>query len=279
MHCKDKEPVFMFTNENVREYITDSGLFENKNVLTVAASGDQAFESVLAGAKHVDTFDINGLQKNVMDIKTTMIRNLDYNKFMDFFFFKHSRFHPHLIAPIADKLGENNIDILTYILYEDFYYLYNVAESIKNASYLHSSDKYKDLQVRLPEHFNFKHMDILKQAHEITQSYDIILLSNILTEPGKRFKKQYDTVLKPLSERLTPDNGVIFFDYSWFDKDVTEKDIIQTREETSRKWNPVIQKNQHVETKLLESNNPGTAFAMATILQQSNSNFNPQKMR
>jgi hypothetical protein len=279
MHCKDKEPVFMFTNENVREYITDSGLFENKNVLTVAASGDQAFESVLAGAKHVDTFDINGLQKNVMDIKTTMIRNLDYNKFMDFFFSKHSRFHQHLIAPIADKLGENNIDILTYILYEDFYYLYNVAESIKNASYLHSSDKYKDLQVRLPEHFNFKHMDILKQAHEITQSYDIILLSKILTEPGNRFKKQYDTVLKPLSERLTPDNGVIFFDYSWFDKDVTEKDIIQTREETSRKWNPVIQKNQHVETKLLESNNPETAFAMATILQQSNSNFNPQKIR
>jgi hypothetical protein len=122
-------------------------------------------------------------------------------------------------------------------------------------------------------------MDILKQAHEITQSYDIILLSNILTEPGKRFKKQYDTVLKPLSERLTPDNGVIFFDYSWFDKDVTEKDIIQTREETSRKWNPVIQKNQRVETKLLESNNPGTAFAMATILQQSNSNFNTQKIR
>ncbi len=268
MRYTDKGPVFLFTNENVREYITNSGQFANKNVLTVAASGDQAFESVLAGARHVDTFDINSLQKVVMDVKTAMIKNMNYNTFMNFFFSKHSRFNTMLLAPIANKLSAQTISIFINMLYNELHYDYESKNNIENISYLHSSDKYKDLQVRLPENFNFKHIDILKQSDTITQMYDIMILSNILSDHTP--KTDYETVLKPLSKQLSTNDGMIFFNYSWIFPDVSQKEIAQHKKTLHQSWNWMLQPNQYVEIKHLKATTPNQRSAFLKILHQNN---------
>lgn len=78
---QDKSPVYLFTNENVAGYLRPINL-QDARVLSIGASGDHAFEAYLAGAKHVDTFDINSWQKPVIELKTHMIRNLDYKSLL-----------------------------------------------------------------------------------------------------------------------------------------------------------------------------------------------------
>ena len=66
-------PVFLFTNENIQGYLGQMNSVAGKDVLTVGASGDHAFECILAGAKKVDTFDTNFLQKHIIELKQKMI--------------------------------------------------------------------------------------------------------------------------------------------------------------------------------------------------------------
>ena len=82
---KNGAPVYVFTNENIAGYMPALGDITGARVLSVGASGDHAFESYLAGASHVDTFDINSNQKNIIELKTHMIRHLPYEKFTEFF--------------------------------------------------------------------------------------------------------------------------------------------------------------------------------------------------
>ena len=95
---QDKSSVYLFTNENVTEYIPPLDL-TGARVLTVCASGDHALMSYLSGASHVDTFDINSYQKNIYELKMHMIRNLDFGAFHDFFFSRYNFFSRDIIRP------------------------------------------------------------------------------------------------------------------------------------------------------------------------------------
>lgn len=50
--------IYRNTNENLSKIFSNYN-FENKNVLSVLASGDQVFSSYYLGANNVDTFDSN----------------------------------------------------------------------------------------------------------------------------------------------------------------------------------------------------------------------------
>ena len=69
----DHDPVYLFTNENIYGTLKTAGDISNKKILTVGASGDHVFESYLLGAKDVHTFDINSSQKNVIELKVSII--------------------------------------------------------------------------------------------------------------------------------------------------------------------------------------------------------------
>ena len=71
-------PVFLFTNENISGYLSQMNDVADKNVLTVTGSGDHAFECLVRGAKRVDTFDVNYLQRHVLELKSKMIKHLPY---------------------------------------------------------------------------------------------------------------------------------------------------------------------------------------------------------
>ena len=71
-------PVFLFTNENISGYLDKMDDLSGKSVLSVAGSGDHAFECLLRDAKSVDTFDVNYLQKHVIELKSKMIKHLPY---------------------------------------------------------------------------------------------------------------------------------------------------------------------------------------------------------
>ena len=97
-------PIYSFTTENIVGYFEYLD-FTNKNVLTVAASGDHIINAFYKGAKEVYGFDINYLALIFTELKLVALQNLNYGEFLEFFM-------------INDKKDvEKNRNVLDYKVY------------------------------------------------------------------------------------------------------------------------------------------------------------------
>lgn len=227
-------PVYLFTNENITGYMPRFGDITGARVLSVCASGDHAFESLLAGASHVDTFDINQYQNCVMELKSHLIRDVPYEKFMDFFFSTNHFFDYRIIRPLEHKFSPKLREFLTN--YKErgrtmFHYFgsHAPAYNVFQLSYLADPNKYYQLREKLSDKVNFTHCDIYDVSRTFSDKYDVILLSNIMdytSVPAGNyitydvFMHFYNVVLAHLARKnLSPQNGQICFQYMWDVKD------------------------------------------------------------
>lgn len=226
---QDQDPVYLFTNENACDTLRVLGGVDGKRVLTVGASGDHAFQAYHDGATHVDTFDINSAQNCVTELKTKMIKNLDYSKFMDFFFEEREFFNQKIIKPLYRQFSPELMMFLAkYIMYGTSMFRYRGATCAKyiepNISYIRTAQNYDALREKLPEKIEFKHCGLGCVTSQFSGKYDVILLSNIFDylymdanmcrEP--RMKRFYDDILKPIAQQnLSQNNGCICLHYMW----------------------------------------------------------------
>lgn len=222
-------PVFLFTNENIAGYLKQMNSVAGKSVLTVAASGDHAFECVLNGASHIDTFDINYLQKHVMELKAKMIKHLPYYDFMRFFFSKKQFFDHNIIKPIWHTFSPGlRVFLNKYYKTQNsdtFRYQQSQATcyTVDKISYINDEQAYKHLGHVLPNQINFKQTDLMNITDKFNTVYDTILLSNIseyLYEEtpytaGKIITFLNTTLSKIADEMLNENNGQICFHYAW----------------------------------------------------------------
>lgn len=224
----DGDPVYLFTNENVYGTLKTAGDLANKKILTVGASGDHVFESYLLGAGDVHTFDINSNQKNVIELKNHMIRNLPYANFMDFFFSTDNFFNQNILKPIRHKLSNNLQNFLKKCsdndICKNFKYraAFTSEYEIKMLQYISNESNYNTVRDRLPKQIPFLHCSLSQLANTTTQKYDLILLSNIF---DYLYSDSYDKALKLihtcndiltplLTNNITP-KGRIYFEYLW----------------------------------------------------------------
>lgn len=228
---QDRAPVYVFTNENIADYLRPIGDLTGKRVLTVAASGDHAFHSYLAGAKTVDTFDINSFQNNIVELKTQMIKHLSYNDFLTFFFDERRFFDTQILEPISDKFSKKLISFIEdYKIHGLKMIRYRAAvgadyKVLQKIPYLYSADKYYELREKLPEKIKFKHCNLLDVHNNFHKKYDLILLSNIfeymymnynLLSQTQHIERYYNDVLSKLSDKnLYANNSQIVFSYMW----------------------------------------------------------------
>lgn len=97
-------PIYSFTTENIAGYFKYLD-FTNKNILTVAASGDHIINAFYKGAKEVYGFDINYLALIFTELKLVALQSLNYKEFLKFFM-------------INDKNDvEKNRNVLDYKVY------------------------------------------------------------------------------------------------------------------------------------------------------------------
>lgn len=98
--------IYSFTTENIAGYFEYID-FENKDILTVSASGDHIINAFYKGAKSVVGFDINYLALIFTELKLVALQNLKYKEFLQFFMINE----------------ENNINknkkTLDYVVYKD----------------------------------------------------------------------------------------------------------------------------------------------------------------
>ena len=234
---QDNAPVYLFSNENIADQLRVLGDFNGARVLSVGASGDHAFGAYLAGAAHVDTFDINSLQRAVIDLKTVMVQHVSYENFMDFFFDERQFFNTRILSQIQSKIPNNVQRMLQdYQLRGKNLFKYeagqNSAYSTKNIPYLKNKKSYMQLRNVLPRRIPFYHCDmrdIKTPFADVTGMvggrYDVILLSNIydyvvpssaVLSQEDNMKYFYREILEPMARRLlVRDGGRIAFRYMW----------------------------------------------------------------
>lgn len=75
--------IYRFTNEKINEY--QKYLENRKKVLTVTASGDQILNSVLAGTKEIDSYDISRFPRYFFELKKAAILSLSKEEYLQFF--------------------------------------------------------------------------------------------------------------------------------------------------------------------------------------------------
>lgn len=219
---------FLVTNENVAGYVEHMGQDLNgARVLSVCSSGDHAFTFYGAGAKHVDTFDVNYTQKMIYELKNTMIRKLPYYEFMAFFYGKNNFFNRKIITPIWNEFSDS------LKLYMEVFYSTNVAtarrmfvygRAINNPGvpYINSKNQYDLIRAKLPARISFMHNDLETLPQQLTEKYDLVVLSNIfdymyLDAPSTQaaLMKFYDNILMPITKHNLNPGGKIAFEYLW----------------------------------------------------------------
>lgn len=222
-------PVFLFTNENVSGYLSQMDDVAGKNVLTVTGSGDHAFECLVRGAKNVDTFDVNYLQRHVLELKSKMIKHLSYYDFMRFFFNGRDFFDYEIVKPIWNKFSPALRLFLRryYKAKNESLFRYRAAQSmfydIDKISYINDTAAYSHLAHIMPDKISFEHTDLMNLTDRCQTVYDTILLSNIseymfeeIPDTATRITAFYDNVLTPIADKnLNQNGGQICFGYAW----------------------------------------------------------------
>lgn len=210
---REYSPIYKNTNENLRDTIPN---LEGKDVLTVSASGDQAINMIVNGARRVDTFDINLFSPLFQTLKLYAIKYLDEESVMRFFRFSSSDIDK-IYSTFSDKLPPFEKEFFDYLFsnYDSVYlfsYLFhqNIGPYILNNNY-YDSEVLSELKDRIPQ-VAMKHYstDLAKLPQMLRRKYDSIFLSNI-SEYYKKPNMFFET-LEDL-EAFLNENGKIYFAY------------------------------------------------------------------
>lgn len=177
------------SNENQSE-IAKKIDYKNKEILTVAASGEQYFSAQLAGAKKVTLYDINNLAQLYVYLKIGAMKKLNYDDFISFF--------------IPEKTNNNYFDINTlskiYNYLPDFVsnYWYNILKRFGNDKLdklitFPRVDNIKEYIINGEKFFIRENYDKLKKNIE-NKEYPNFVSSSIYDIPNKLNNQKFDVI-------------------------------------------------------------------------------------
>ena len=235
--------IYTHSNENLKEYISD---LQSKRVLTVGASGDHLFSSVLAGASRVDIFDIN--KYTLMFIKLR-IYALKYLQPVDIlYFFTYLNVESYL--KFNDYLPDDLKEFFDYVfLYSDRdlindKFFNDPDEILNNTNYQNTKDL--DTLKYLMQYVNGEvyNCSLYSLTNYIHGRYDVIYLSNILSYE-KDYNKMFEFV-RMLRDQYLNDDGEIFYDYVWTIKRDADKKAFFARQDKTSIDDETIENNKDI---------------------------------
>ena len=234
--------IYKMTTENISEFV-DNVDCRIKDVLTVAASGDQAFNAILNGAKNVTCFDINPFSFCHVKLKEAAIKTLSYEEFLNFFDVMNSNkgyyifLDRELFNRLKSKLDDETIEFFEnlYTFFEDdnykilksIYHLftYHIKHMKIMCSYLEEDNYYKLANILNSNSvsINFIETNFVDLSKKIgNKKFDLILLSNISDYIDTLYKEDplenfYNDIMN-LTNNLN-ENGVIQVGYTYITPD------------------------------------------------------------
>lgn len=224
--------IYRFTNENISSYFHH--LKDKKNVLSVLGSGCQIANSLLAGSRNIDCFDISIFPEYFTHLKLASILALSKEDFLKFYFSddREELFSDELYDKISYYLNGKYRSFWDYLyMFDDGYDIYNsllfrsdlVLEkmAISYNPYLQDENYQRLRNILNYDSFNINSCvcDITKS--KIDKKYDLINLSNILSYYyGAGNIKEYVDFLKR-NFKLNKDGEIINYFYR-MDEEVEE---------------------------------------------------------
>ena len=229
---------YLWTNENIKEYINKKYISEYNSALSVTGSGDHLFNLILNNVLNIDTFDTNTLTEyNVLGLKKALIEKFKYNDFLticelianNMLTLEETTYLIKDLLPLMDKKYRKywqNISEYNYQLqknndeYLDLFAMLfiNINEKnnfIRRNSYLMGKDNYDKFKENMMRaNINFYCTNAINILDTFpNQKYDVILLSNILDYITINWN--YEQLRKFEDELLfiTNNNGKIFLAY------------------------------------------------------------------
>ena len=226
---------YLWTNENIKEYINKKYISEYNSALSVTASGDHLFNLILNNVLNIDTFDTNTLTEyNVLGLKKALIEKFKYNDFLticelianNMLTLEETTYLIKDLLPLMDKkyrkywqkiseynyqLQKNNDEYLD--LFAMLFININEKNNfIRRNSYLMGKDNYDKFKENMMRaNINFYCTNAINILDTFpNQKYDVILLSNILDYITINWN--YEQLRKFEDELLfiTNNNGKIF---------------------------------------------------------------------
>ena len=209
--------IYPMTTENIKGTY-DLFDLNDKNVLTVTSSGDHILEAALAGAKTIDSFDINYLSEYYYHFKKAIIESYSLDMFKKILFddiILNGIIDDKYYANFRDKMAtkyqmfwdeiieyslSNNLALNTFMtMGPDPFYLLN---------YLHK-ENYDVLKEKLSSvNTGFIHSDLLHLGKSLTKKYDFMFFSNIADYIGITKTKQYAAT--KLMKNLSYDGTIVY---------------------------------------------------------------------
>lgn len=239
LNFEECSKAYAFTNERLVDVLEFINFGDLKNALTVTSSGDHAFNLINKGIYNIDTFDVNLLSNYfALGLKRAMILKYSYQEFLEIIKIFKVKFYSF------DDVTQIIVDLLPYMdnEYRKFWgeivaYYYNLQKEKHRCigfnlfqillrfakdpllfnNYLKNEEEYNRLKQRISyANITFKQADAINLPEQFTDSYDIIMLSNIInhfksTNPIKKeegFNLYVDSLKNMLNE-----NGIIFLNY------------------------------------------------------------------
>lgn len=265
-------PIYIAPTSNVKDTLA---LYSNyQRVLAVGSTGAHGYEALLNGAKQVDLFDVNKLQRLYYEYMKTAIIQLKYEDFMKHFTLKEQqdvmpvhKYSNLLSNELYDKLVDFVPDEVAEVftpLYDYFYSTELITsalfrlEHIITPEYLKSyvsfyeEENYNKLKRILQENENaitYRTCSLTDVPKTYKDQYDLVILDNILQyyKNIPTFETPYDVncfIRKKLSQRVAED-GSIQATYGFevaADAFMEHLGLVQEQEEQSLIKQLVIQK-------------------------------------
>lgn len=184
--------IYRFTNEKINEY--QKYLENRKKVLTVTASGDQILNSVLAGTKEIDSYDISRFPRYFFELKKAAILSLSKEEYLQFFVeggVSKKEFSYELYEKVEENLNGDAYkfwdSLFQFFDEEEIYHssLFSretvLSESIKQMNPYLNGNNYEKLKSNLKEAHIEHHVGNIKELEVLkNKSYDLINLSSII---------------------------------------------------------------------------------------------------
>ena len=207
----DYSAAYIVTNEDLR-WINSRVSPAGADVLSVAASGDHPLFYKLAGARHVDTFDISYCAKVIMDIKCAAMMILNRDEYVNMLGHLYTARRVSDIAHMRRVIDYINPETRAFIQEHDTCKMFGHGIHPRYyADTMLTHDEYDALKSNGPHRFDFMHIDLNRVAEKLNRMYEIINLSNIFEH-----ETNIDVIrhgICRLSEHLNP-GGVIIVQHS-----------------------------------------------------------------
>jgi len=190
----DFNKIYPFTTENISGYIDEFDL-NNKSLLTVGSSGDQAFNAALNGCKDITILDKSPFTREFFYLKKAALLSLDIDDFINLFSLKTKQkketFNYDDIETVLSTLMYDDIEAYDFwnrlfdrrslkqvreklFLTDEC----NIPTLISSNNYLKTEESYNELKDKIESiHPQFLIQDV--REPQLDKQYDNIFLSNI----------------------------------------------------------------------------------------------------